>query len=422
MPRNKRLRHGVGAKISVDKNFLYPHPIACANTPNASKNAVLHDLIGIEPDEKCVSDRAQGCILMQDADFYDGQFRSSATRYYAARQDRLYEFVSNEPQQEHLRSGGHVAGLVASTEVLEVAEFLKSEFANFRSHGFAVDDDNEPALETIPRKNDTEIEGLYHPWESKPFKMQRLDEVKDVQPNLVSTNPNVHVVMSNFLHLLPVDFLKTTVIEATNTTLSDPLTWQELLQFLGLLLLVGTAPPGDPRSSFWANDNPDRFDSLHTNMSRQRFESILKHLSFKTTDSPAPWKHSFSQEVNEMNDTFKDQYHQFGGSQVAQINCSSQSKSNSADQISFLVSRANQTKPKRGSGLLESVCGVETAPPFAGSWTGIRWEFLSSKYPQHVCKSMGCPKRIRTYCKCMIGHWMCKTCIGIHIASRVDSS
>ena len=27
-------------------------------------------------------------------------------------------------------------------------------------------------------------------------------------------------------------------------------------------------------------------------------------------------------------------------------------------------------------------------------------------------------KRIRTYCKCMIGHWLCPTCIGIHVSSK----
>jgi hypothetical protein len=127
-----------------------------------------------------------------------------------------------------------------------------------------------------------------------PFEVKK----EDLHSHVVkrANDSNFHSVTGRFLHLLPVKFLKTTVIKATNRTLSDPLTaWQELLQFLGLLLLVGTAPPRDPRSSFWANNTPDGFDGLHSNMSRQNFESILKGLKFQTTDSPTPLKHSFPQ-------------------------------------------------------------------------------------------------------------------------------
>jgi hypothetical protein len=65
-------------------------------------------------------------------------------------------------------------------------------------------------------------------------------------------------------------------------------------------------------------------------------------------------------------------------------------------------------KSKQVSELISSMCGVETAPLFAGSLTGTKWEILTSKYPQHVCQTLGCQKRIRTYCRCcMVGNWMC---------------
>jgi hypothetical protein len=60
---------------------------------------------------------------------------------------------------------------------------------------------------------------------------------------------------------------------------------------------------------------------------------------------------------------------------------------------SFSINRGERIKQKRGSGLSESICSLETAPPFAGTWTGTKWEFLTSKYPQHVCKTVGCQKR-----------------------------
>ena len=84
---------------------------------------------------------------------------------------------------------------------------------------------------------------------------------------------------------------------------------------------------------------------------------------------------------------------------------------------SFTINAAGRNKRKRRTDLPGSICGVETAPLYATNWTGTSWEFLSTKYPQHFCKTVGCQKRVRTYCKCMIGHWRCPTCIGIHIAS-----
>jgi hypothetical protein len=63
MPRNKQLRHGVGAKISVYKTFL----------PSATKNDVLENLIVIGLEEKLVSKRRQVCLTMRHNNFDDGQ-------------------------------------------------------------------------------------------------------------------------------------------------------------------------------------------------------------------------------------------------------------------------------------------------------------------------------------------------------------
>lgn len=38
-----------------------------------------------------------------------------------------------------------------------------------------------------------------------------------------------------------------------------------------------------------------------------------------------------------------------------------------------------------------------------------------SKYPQHRCSTPGCTKEIRTYCKCMLGVYMCKGCFTKHV-------
>ena len=176
MPRNKRQRHGVGAKISVYKNVLHPQASACAKPPNAPKNDVLHDLLPIGQDEKCMNEQSQGYILTWDGDFYDGQFLHSATPYYAVQQDELLESVFNESQQKSLEGGGHVVALVESKEALEVEESLNLENANFRAKGFTLEDNNQPALENIPTQIDPYIECLYQTRGSKPsFDVKKQD-------------------------------------------------------------------------------------------------------------------------------------------------------------------------------------------------------------------------------------------------------
>ena len=120
--------------------------------------------------------------------------------------------------------------------------------------------------------------------------------MRDVQPNLVSADASMHTVLGFFLHLLPMEFFKTTLLQATNETLSDALTWDEFLRFILILLLFGTTQ-GVPRRMFWSNDTPDIFSGApfcqHAYMSRRHFEAILKHLKF-TTKPPSQLQTSIS--------------------------------------------------------------------------------------------------------------------------------
>ena len=60
--------------------------------------------------------------------------------------------------------------------------------------------------------------------------------------------------------------------------------------------------------------------------------------------------------------------------------------------FSFVVNAGNKKMSRRSMEPVASVCGVETAPAYAGSWTGMQWQFLTSKYLQHICKTLGCKK------------------------------
>ena len=81
MRKNKRLRHGIGAKISVYKKFLHPRKAVSTKYPNATKNDVLENLLVIGQEEKLVSKRREVCLTMRHDDFDDGQILHAVARF-----------------------------------------------------------------------------------------------------------------------------------------------------------------------------------------------------------------------------------------------------------------------------------------------------------------------------------------------------
>jgi hypothetical protein len=135
---------------------------------------------------------------------------------------------------------------------------LNEDISSFRAQGFAVDDDNEPAPENIPTSNDSGADDIYRPWGSEPLDTRRVAGVRDVQSSLVSADPSMHTVLGFFLHFLPMQYFKTTILQATNENLLDPLTSGEFLWFKLILFLFATTQ-GAPRRMFWSNDTPEIF-------------------------------------------------------------------------------------------------------------------------------------------------------------------
>ena len=89
--------------------------------------------------------------------------------------------------------------------------------------------------------------------------------------------------------------------------------------------------------------------------------------------------------------------------------------------FSCVVNRGNKKRSSRSVDAVAPICGVDMATVYATSWNGTEWTYLSSKYPQHICKTVGCNKRIRTYCKCMRGFCLCPACVRMHIAQVAEA-
>jgi hypothetical protein len=109
MTKIKRLRHGVGAKISVLKKFLHPRPLVAAKYPNAGKMDTLHDLLALGQEEKTVSKKPKLCIIKRHDDFDDGQLLHAVARYCEVVQEGAPEHIFNDTLQDSHAAGGAVA-------------------------------------------------------------------------------------------------------------------------------------------------------------------------------------------------------------------------------------------------------------------------------------------------------------------------
>ena len=252
MPKPKRLRNGIGAVVSVYKRFLHPRVLVSAKYPNAAKADVLDGLLVVGQEEKIVCKRLQTCVVMRHEDFDDGELIHAVARYCKVQQEGALEHLFIEPQRDEPEGVGAVAVADEEDGQREIPVMLNEDASNFRAQGFEVDDDNEPAPENIPRTNDTRTNCEFLSWGSESIEPRRAAGVGDMQPNLVGSDATLHSIVGYFIHFLPMAFIKNVVIPATSANLSEALTWEEFLRFLGLLFL--SQPPSlfqDETSGRW---------------------------------------------------------------------------------------------------------------------------------------------------------------------------
>ena len=85
--------------------------------------------------------------------------------------------------------------------------------------------------------------------------------------------------------------METVLLEETNQSIEgEPVTYGELLHWIGLWIIMSTCDGSDCRS-FWSNKNPDIFDGHHFRlqqfMTRYWFEGILTAIKYTNNNPPA---------------------------------------------------------------------------------------------------------------------------------------
>ena len=171
-----------------------------------------------------------------------------------------------------------------------------------------IDDDNNPAPENIPDRNDT-AQNIFSEWQHSGSCYQLKDGGRNQKPQLIHTQLHVPDMMELFEMFFFKHFIKSVIIPKTNEHLAAKghreLSYGEFLQWIGIWLLMATLV-GPDRTDFWSLSDIDKFKGapsrLHEYMSRTRFAVILKCI-FYTSDEPPAYRDRFW-EVRQMLDAW----------------------------------------------------------------------------------------------------------------------
>ena len=165
--------------------------------------------------------------------------------------------------------------------ILRSSKNTHEDIDRVRGLGLDVDDDNEPAPENLPGNSNTTAKND-QTWGWSGFCLRKKNGFHDSNPFFKFHSPIANLSFSMvFLLLLPVGWLQNVLLKKTNENLEINMTYGELLRFLGLILKMSTTS-GFNRRDFWTtrigeDDCPYKFNEY---MSRNRFENILKALTF----------------------------------------------------------------------------------------------------------------------------------------------
>jgi hypothetical protein len=301
---------GEGARCSVEIRYLRPSQVVAEAFINADKDYTLEDLIAVE----------RKVILRKGKPIKSYFFRSPslpglvscAEKWATVLEQGEHFLIWDEPGL-----APSVLTPPATNEAgEEIADFVfqaqnrAEDIALVRAMGFEVDDDDEPAPENIPADDERlfRLGGDLH--DGQEWGWDGIDQRAGLlggmyhQPTFANSwSPQGKSFVDIFLHLFPVRFVETVMVEATSRVLmSDNLvrtTIGEMLRYIGMWLLMSCYMK--PPEYFWRpatrtttilgddsedeeNDTPSF--TFNRYMSQRRFLAITVALRFTASTPP----------------------------------------------------------------------------------------------------------------------------------------
>ena len=154
-----------------------------------------------------------------------------------------------------------------------------------------IDDDNEPAPENVPQASEGDTES-FGAWGHTGFCNCRIQNIPNhpAKLNFPLDKTEKDIFVQLFQGLFPNNVLETIISETNKTISGDPLSYGELLQWIGLWVLMSTVD-GSDRRAFWSTHEIDIFEGapfhLACFMTWNRFENILNNMKYTSTCTPS---------------------------------------------------------------------------------------------------------------------------------------
>ena len=285
--------HGVGVVVSALIRFIHPSEHIRQKFPNPVTGQRLSDCETVRQELKKVSRRDQLVIVVHHADFKtdSGDFIDlyAVKRYWKVQKAGDVDLrFDAAPTNE---GGGQEEEMVALPAAVD--DYINGDRVNTieaLQDVVEVDDDNDPAPENVPQQSDNNA-SVFGEWGHTDFCHRRMQNTPNNPAKLNfgidTTADDIYVQL--FVGLFPANLLDTMVTEMNKNISGDPITYGELLKWIGLWVLMSTVD-GSDRRSFWSTCDIDIFHGgpfrLTAFMSRNRFENMLNNLVYNAVNPP----------------------------------------------------------------------------------------------------------------------------------------
>ena len=305
MAPRKKLRCGIGAQCWVYIKYMHPQKVVREFYKNYTSRDRMNDLLVIGREVKTVKGNLKMCVLFRHSSFENVTLY--CTKQYAGHvvkegdEAGIFDQVGDlqhptEEVPEQADEEGRSDGDDIPEGIFNLSGANSEDISHVRNLGFTVDDDNDPAPENIP--DNQPLPNTNQTWGCTGMDYRAQANVMNVNPNLEhrlsDLQPDLDslTLASLFMTFFPTNFLFDVILKATNKTLNGEqkeITKGELLRFIGIWLFMATTS-GFPRRDYFSKREVNVFSGapyrVHVWMTKNRFECILRCLSFTLSPSP----------------------------------------------------------------------------------------------------------------------------------------
>ena len=259
--------HGKGGTVSCLIKFLLPSQLIRNKFPNPTNGQGLEGCITVCQEVKQINRKDQLSIVIHHGDFKEAdeemfQELYAVKKHFTIQAEGDPDFFFNLPVVSDVQEEPHELLLppVVDDELMGENHGGQQNLISALTGILGIDDDNKPVPENVP--GDPVPSVLSMAWGHYGFCYRKSNNLADTPARLVSnvdtTRDNVNLQL--FERLFPRKYVKDVILTEMNKVLDkQPVTYGELLRWIGLWVLISTVDVSD-RCSFWSSKSMNMYE------------------------------------------------------------------------------------------------------------------------------------------------------------------